>query len=501
MVPIGMGDEMYEGLEPSQYLDLSRREMGTEGVLSLLSEMAGDGVVRQLRLSYNILAEELDPLPAEYFIRTLKKKLIKHRTLTALDLAGNHLFRNHPHPSNEHTRNYQVELTKALTSSAISHLDLSDNNMTGNTGRELMGLTYMMKNYMVKQKAFKCRLNLLYSQGFCAVSCCLGAFSSMTYLDLSCNQGGLDPSGQPNCEGTAALALQLKLSLHMRVLRVAENGLGDADMLHIAYALHDMPQFQDLDVASNKIRTNGARALALAIISHSLFGDANYGLRHIDISNNPLGLAGLREIASALPKTHTLRSLRMRSCLLDDYAGQELHTALSLNCSLVFLDVAGNDISPVGVFTVLAEVQATCNVEALRLDGMAVDCASLSTYDYSALARKLRYLSTPQLIRLHANPSFNVPESEMIECLHLLQAPPRTEIVGQIKKTDEKLQARLQASRAAETKLQAARLIYEYAIEWFEPYRQRFAVKRAMERAKERRALVNAHNAEDDVKY
>jgi hypothetical protein len=131
MVPIGMGDEMYEELEPSQYLDLSHREMGTEGVLSLLSEMAGDGVVRQLRLSYNILAEELDPLPAEYFIRTLKKKLIKHRTLTALDLAGNHLFRNHPHPSNEHTRNYQVELTKALTSSAISHLDLSDNNMTG----------------------------------------------------------------------------------------------------------------------------------------------------------------------------------------------------------------------------------------------------------------------------------------------------------------------------------------------------------------------------------
>jgi hypothetical protein len=191
-----------------------------------------------------------------------------------------------------------------------------------------MGLTYMMKNYMVKQKAFKCRLNLLSSQGFCAVSCCLGthvyplyvvcvystpslcclyltpsmvfirisrygvvcvfnplfmrislyvgAFSSMTYLDLSCNQGGLDPSGQPTCEGTAALALQMKLSLHMRVLRVAENSLGDADMLHIAYALHDMPQFQDLDVASNKIRTNGARALALAIISHSLFGDAKF---------------------------------------------------------------------------------------------------------------------------------------------------------------------------------------------------------------------------------
>jgi hypothetical protein len=89
----------------------------------------------------------------------------------------------------------------------------------------------------------------------------------------------------------------------------------------------------------------------------------------------------------------------------------------------------------------------------------------------------------------------------MKECLHLLQAPPRTELVGEIKNIDEKLQLRLLASRAAETRLQAARLIYEYSVEWFEPFRQRFAVKRATEVARQHRDKVNAHNAEDDVEY
>jgi len=280
MEVIGMDDEAYEELGPEEYLDLSHRELGLEGVLDHIKEMQGDTIIKQLRLSYNIIAEEFqNPRRIEYFMRTLKKHLTKHETLTALDLAGNHLFRYHAHPTNEHVKNYQMELTRALKPSKITHLDVSDTNIAGDAGSELKGLVHLMTQCMVHRRAFKCRLNKLSSQGFLAVSNCLGASSSLTYLDLSYNLGGLDPVGRPNSEGTQALSLQLKQCLHLRVLKLAENHLTDDDMVNIADALHNMPQFQDLDVASNKIRTNGARALKLAIISHSLFDDHRCSVR------------------------------------------------------------------------------------------------------------------------------------------------------------------------------------------------------------------------------
>ena len=271
-----MNDDSYEEFDPEfQYLDLSGRELGYKGILEVLQDMVGDQVLKQVRFNYNIRAEEFrHPKAIEEFIRLFKKVLVKHKSsLVAIDLAGNHLFDHHPHPSNEHTKNYQELLTIALLSSKISYLDLSDNNITGNSGRELYGLTYMMKKYMVNGKAFKCRMNKINSQGVWAVINCLGAYSSLTYLDMSCNMAGLDPLGRQNSEGIAALAMALKVSLHMRVLKIADNHLVDDDFVHICDALSYMPQFQDLDIASNKCRTNGARALKLAIISHSVFAD------------------------------------------------------------------------------------------------------------------------------------------------------------------------------------------------------------------------------------
>jgi hypothetical protein len=52
---------------------------------------------------------------------------------------------------------------------------------------------------------------------------------------------------------------------------------------------------------------------------------------------------------------------------------------------------------------------------------------------YKALARKLRFLNKSQLSALHTNPSFNVPESEMQEALHLLEPPPRHELVEEVR--------------------------------------------------------------------
>ena len=121
------------------------------------------------------------------------------------------------------------------------------------------------------------------------------------------------------------------------------------------------------------------------------------------------------------------------------------------------------------------------------------------TQAYKALAKKLRFLNKPQLVLLHANPTFNVPESEMQEALHLLEPPPRRELVDEVKTLEDgKLKARLAISQAANQKLAAARIIYFYVMDWFEPIRVTFNIRRSLEIAARKRAELNARNKDDD---
>mmetsp|Transcript_25605 Transcript_25605/g.44053 ORF Transcript_25605/g.44053 Transcript_25605/m.44053 type:complete len:264 (-) Transcript_25605:71-862(-) len=259
-----------------------------------------------------------------------------------------------------------------------------------------------------------------------------------------------------------------------------------------------MPQFQDLDVSSNQCRTNGARALKLAIISHSTFSDDSHGFRHIDISNNPLGEGGARELAEAIRKTMTIKSLKLRCCSINEAGIKHLHSALAINQSIKFLDIEGNDISAVSVYTALAEVQAANDVEALREDPNAVDANALTVYAYNALSRKLRFLTKPQLALLHHNPSFNIPESTMQEALHLLEPPPRHDLIEDVKHINDKLNKRLTISEHSNRKLMAARLIYLYVMDWFEPIRVNFQIQKSIEAAAKRKALLNVRNTDDD---
>lgn len=77
------------------------------------------------------------------------------------------------------------------------------------------------------------------------------------------------------------------------------------------------------------------------------------GFRHIDISNNPLGEGGARELAEAIRKTYTIQSLKMRCCSINEEGIRHLHGALATNASIKFLDIEGNDISAVSVYTAL----------------------------------------------------------------------------------------------------------------------------------------------------
>eukprot|EP01040_Poterioochromonas_malhamensis_P026372 gene26372-33154_t len=64
----------YEELdEKVEYLDLSHRSLGVEGVLDVLLDLSEDKIIKHVNLSYNIALEEFDdPKSVEYFIGKMK---------------------------------------------------------------------------------------------------------------------------------------------------------------------------------------------------------------------------------------------------------------------------------------------------------------------------------------------------------------------------------------------------------------------------------------------
>ena len=124
----------YEDVNDSfEYLDLSYRGLGIAGVLEVLEDIAEDTVIKQLDLGHNLTPDEVvDPRDIEYLFKRIKFNLSKNTTLTALDLAGNHLFDFFPHPTNDHTKNYVEEISEILSeNSAVKRIDLSENNIAG----------------------------------------------------------------------------------------------------------------------------------------------------------------------------------------------------------------------------------------------------------------------------------------------------------------------------------------------------------------------------------
>ncbi len=369
---------MYEDIKETEYLDLSKRKLGVNGILDILKDLAEDHLLKQVDLSYNIISDEFFQRDIiENFIKKLKYYLSKNTGLIALDLAGNYLFHYHPHPTNEHIKNYEKELANALLATKISRIDLSDNNISGHSGRELDGFIYFCKNYMCKRQAFQIRNSLLTSQGFHALTHCLGVHSSLTYLDVSDNMGGLDAHGNQTSEGILHFARILSQTIHLKVLKIARNHLRDKEIDLIANAVHDMAEFRDLDIAGNVCKYYSCRSLKSALISHGVSYAPGTGFRELNLSTNPIGDEGIKEISIALRRTQTLRILRISNCGITEVGGQWLQDALAENSTVVVIDAYGNLMSPEQESLVVAEIEANEHVEAIRNDPMSVDAESL----------------------------------------------------------------------------------------------------------------------------
>lgn len=523
--------------ELSEYLNLSaknRPPSGFEAVSRYINEVALDKMLKQLDIGYNITLDEAhDPGNMSSFLDQLEVALKTNHTLIAIDMAGNHFGCFGPHPLNDHLpkhkqitkraphntfgtvykgqtleitsvplrlkcmhQDYICELAEILSKTSVSRIDLSDNMLTGDTGRKVASLKYFAIHYLQKHCiVFKCRSNLINSLSIGSLCEGLGYFSSIEHLDLSDNQIGLTPTFQPTTEGTRILMTALSNTRTIRVLKLARNALRDEDFLIISTAVKVMPTLEVLDLQGNYCHGIGMAPVKEAIMSHGAFDHGTkLGLKDINLSYNPLGDEGVMYMRDAISRSNTLIALRLKACEITDVGMKALHTVLSKNSSILWLDVSENYAKLVLTAETSAEAEANRKLMAIRGDPMSVDTGKLPKPVYVALKNKLHFLPSEVLAELHNNPSFNVDQSTMKESLHSNHPPSRRAIYLEVTKGNAKFQDRLKASVELGKKMFYARVIARHVNRWYAEVQARNRIRDALRAER----LLNA-DKEDDL--
>lgn len=264
----------YEDLdEKYEYLDLSAKRMSTDDIKDVLIDLVDDTMIKHINLSKNITVEDAsNPDIMNALFDSLLHAIQQNDCLIAFDWAGNHLGDHGPHPTNQHTVDYIVELARAIRKSNIRRIDLSDNMLTGKAFRKFTGLSEFVRACIPhKFEVFRFRKNGINSLGLGLFSGALGMSSRLQELDLSYNQVGKDAYGRKSCEGMTAVCVNLAQTHSLKKLRLAGNYLHDEEVVELSTAISRMPNLGLLDLSDNEFRGVGMEAIKDAVISHASF--------------------------------------------------------------------------------------------------------------------------------------------------------------------------------------------------------------------------------------
>ncbi len=487
--------------EQHQYMNMMSRNLGVDGISSVLESMKTDTHLLHLNFARNIDVDEASrPRKMQALHTALRATLKVNKTLTCLDLSYNHLFDFTKHPTNEHVHNYMIELTDSLVKSKVVRLNISGNFLCGKGGREYTGVLYLVRKYCARGglRSLIVRDNRLHSQGCAAVSEALGVFSKLEELDLRDNFLGLDPTGRLNAEGMRHMARQFSQSLCLHTIRLARNCLRDEDITYLGEAICYMPRLEILDLNGNLFTGIGMIALKKAVISHSALTGANEGIKKLDLSFNRIAeVDGMKHLCEALKCTMTLYSLSLRGCSIGPLDMKNLQETLADNGTILELDVHENRIPAVLEGMTNAEVEGLNVVYSLRKSHLAVDTAKLTMAVYKTTARKLRYLSSEVLQKVYDNPSFTKEGSEMRVYLELYEPPSRKVLIKGILEKDKNLkEARLGHSNKRDVHLKQMHKIFHAVMRWWDVKRKQKALKARLQQQKEAAALASQKNEE-----
>ena len=144
--------------------------------------------------------------------------------------------------------------------------------------------------------------------------------------------------------GAAFLGGVLKKNDTVARLLIASNDIGSdgAIRLFTCIAMNPSSKITFIDLVGNKIKCEGAKALAEALESGSC-------IDVLDLRENKIGAAGSKALADALMQPSTgLTILRMNNNLVRDRGAMALGSALEKNKKLVELTLASNQIKDDG---------------------------------------------------------------------------------------------------------------------------------------------------------
>jgi Ran GTPase-activating protein (RanGAP) involved in mRNA processing and transport len=406
--------------------------------------------------------ESYDPRVMEIFMASLERILTENQNLKILLSTSNHMFANSPHPNNQHLHYYLRDLAELLSTSSITEIDVSDNNIIGYHGKQLSGLSHLVRKFLVpKGEGFTCRLSRLHSRSLFFISEAFGPHSRIAYLDLSDNPLDLDVNNTKSMEGIQQLTMMMAQTSTLKTVKFARCGLCDDALVLVFTAIGRADHIQTVDVSGNEMSELGAEAMKAAIVSHGLPLGPGRCLTNLDLSNNPLGNMGAAYVAEAMACSSTLITLNIANCGIDKKPMAMLVKALTTNVALKQIDI-GQNPSPESVMTrVWAEVEANNLLVALSEQPLGVNALELTLPTHEALMKKLKYLSQRTLYAMHRNSSFNVPGSAMKETLFLLKAPVRHTRIMEAFPQSTTIGERLDHQAVVLTRVNASFIIFE----------------------------------------
>jgi Ran GTPase-activating protein (RanGAP) involved in mRNA processing and transport len=483
--PIGtiVRNERYPDVKDTDYMDLAGQNLQCQGLMGILDHMYTDEQLKQIDISQNITLEEAyQPKRMARLCDKLCNVIKKNQCLTAIDLVGNHFGNFGPHPLNEQLRDICLDIAKALPKSNIKRIDISDNCLTGTSGRKLTALGYFSRHFIhTHGKYFLSRSNLLQSQALVMIANGMGHGSSIEYLDLNDNRVGLDPSGMRNSEGMYRFAAQAQHTLTLRVVKLARNSLTDDDVQLLCESLMNVPTLQVLDLAGNLCMGNGMMYVRDLILSHGVLNkNRGLGLRDLDISFNPIGDLGAKFIGEAIPRSFTLEALNISGCEIPTSAMYDFAKAMSKNGYIGRFKVALNACDELSEEHAVAEGLANADLVSIRVDPLSVDPTTYTRFRYNALRYKLHLLDEKSLKGLHKNPGFVIPLSGLREELFCLSPPGRRFHLNEIIDEKPHYQRRIDDSNVKDEKIQLTLKIYHCVLRWWRTVQEKNRIKEAL---------------------
>ncbi|XP_062340620.1 protein NLRC5-like isoform X5 [Osmerus eperlanus] len=360
-------------------LRLSGCHITEEGCASLSSTLKSSSFLRQLELSNN----DLKDAGMKLLSAGLGNPLCKLETLR---LSGCHI-----------TEEGCASLSSTLKSTSfLRHLELSNNDLK-DAGMKL--LSAGLGNPLCKLETLRLSGCHITEEGCASLSSTLKSTSFLRHLELSNNDlkdagmkllsAGL---GNPLCkletlrlsgchiteEGCASLSSTLKSTSFLRHLELSNNDLKDAGMKLLSAGLgNPLCKLETLRLSGCHITEEGCAFLSSALNSTSF-------LRQLDLSNNDLKDAGIKQLSAGLGKPLCkLETLRLSGCHIKEEGCASLASALKSNPVLRELHLSKCDLQILDM-KVLSSLQENpvCKLESLRLSDCQITeegCASLGS--------------------------------------------------------------------------------------------------------------------------